>query len=473
MRFYRDVDLFLLRVRLIEDDALALDLLRLQPPSIDDREADDAIALHRRRQVHQHAVLADDAKVEEPAVVAGHDAANGERFGEPEGQCREREGAHPDLERRASLDPHPIRRKGHLDVLTQDVILDELVFAVEAPARGQLLRRGVDGDVPPPPSIEQRDVFRVLRRSGIRQGAESPCPHLGEEIADRWNQRPALAAQIAQVQVEGLPDAVVEEVRGAAEIASRDGHRLECRHRQHIVDLPRPHPDEHRIELGRERILAAEDADLRALGGIRGRERHPAAPEQDDRGRPLGCFGDERGTGWNFELEVRRLNGQVTQLELFRRIESELVQSADGGELLDLGDAARVSIPGSGHELGAPGGDGRLVAVLAEDLEEENFTLGFERCTVTFLDNEARWLRHRERGEHTDPGSLRRDSERQDGVDAPGSRGLLELLDEGRRRIAAARLPGGRHRPEHREDEKGSQDHEAFNIRPGATRRRV
>ena len=113
------------------------------------------------------------------------------------------------------------------------------------------------------------------------------------------------------------------------------------------------------------------------------------------------------------------------------------------------------------------------LAVLAEDLEEEDFTLGFERCTVAFLDNEARRLRHRERGEHTDPGGLGRGAERHDGVDAPGSRCLLELLDEGSRRIAAARLPGGRHRPEHREDEKGPQNHEAFNIRPGATRRRV
>ena len=362
LRFDRDVDLFLLGVRLlIEDDALALDLLRLQPPAVDHREADDAIPLDRRRQVHEHAVLADDAKVEEPAVVAGHDAAHGERFGEPQGQCREREGPHPDLERRGSLDPHPIRRKGHLDVLTQDVVVDELVLAVEAPARSQLLRRGVDGDVPPPPSIEQRDVFRVLRRAGIGQAAEPPRPHFGEEIADRRNQRPAIAAQVAQVEVEGLADVVVEEVRGAAEIAGRDGHRLERRRRQHIVELPRPHPDEHRIELGRERILAAEDADLRALGGIRGRERHAAAAEQDDRGGPLGRFGDEGGTGGDFELEIRRLNGQVAQLELFRRIESELVQSADGGELLDLGDAARVSIPGQRNELGAPGGDGRLV----------------------------------------------------------------------------------------------------------------
>ena len=42
LRFDRDVELFLLRVRLlIEHDALALDLLRLEPPAVDDRAADD------------------------------------------------------------------------------------------------------------------------------------------------------------------------------------------------------------------------------------------------------------------------------------------------------------------------------------------------------------------------------------------------------------------------------------------------
>ena len=80
---------------------------------------------------------------------------------------------------------------------------------------------------------------------------------------------------------------------------------------------------------------------------------------------------------------------------------------------------------------------------------------------------------HRERGEHAEPGGIGSDAERQDGVGAPGGRGLLELLDEDSRRIGAARLPGGRSRPEQREHEKGPQDHEAFNIRPGATRRRA
>ena len=84
------------------------------------------------------------------------------------------------------------------------------------------------------------------------------------------------------------------------------------------------------------------------------------------------------------------------------------------------------------------------LAVLAEDLEQQAFALRLERRTVAFLDNEARRLRRRERGEHAEPGGLGSDAERQDGVGAPGGRCLLELLDEDRRRIAAARLPGGR-----------------------------
>ena len=220
---------------------------------------------------------------------------------------------------------------------------------------------------------------------------------------------------------------------------ARDGHRLECRRRQHIADLARPHPDEHRIELGRERILAAEDANLRALGGIRGRERHPAAAEQDDRGGPLGRFGDEGGTGGDFELEIRRLNGQIAQLELFRRIESELVQSADGGELLDLGDAARVSIPGRGTS------SARQVVMVAW-LPYSPKTSRRRPSPSGSSAARSRSLIMKRVGFGTASAANIRTPEAS-GV-APsamtastlaGSRCLLELLDEGSRRIAAAR----------------------------------
>ena len=58
---------------------------------------------------------------------------------------------------------------------------------------------------------------------------------------------------------------------------------------------------------------------------------------------PSRRLGDERRAGRDLEREIGRLNGEIAQLELLRRIEGELVESADGGQLLDLGDAPRRS----------------------------------------------------------------------------------------------------------------------------------
>src|SRR6185503_2293963 len=133
---------------------------------------------------------------------------------------------------------------------------DELVLAIEPAARTELLPRGVDRDVAPALPIEERDVLGGLRRSRVGEAAEPPGADFGDEIARRGNQRPSLPAQIAQVDVEGLTDVIVEDLRGAAEIAGGHRPRRQRPVMKKIPELRGTNAKERRIEVGGQLRLA-------------------------------------------------------------------------------------------------------------------------------------------------------------------------------------------------------------------------
>ena len=78
---------------------------------------------------------------------------------------------------------------------------------------------------------------------------------------------------------------------------------------------------------------------------------------------------------------------------------------------------------------------------------EERLRPGFERCAVAFLDNDARRLRDRERGEQITPEDSGVAPSASTASTLPVSGCLLELLDDAQppdRRWASARRPKSR-----------------------------
>ena len=71
--------------------------------------------------------------------------------------------------------------------------------------------------------MKERDVLRFAGRAREGQRVEAARAHFGEEVAGLRQQRPVLAAQIAQVEAERLADLVVEDRLRAAERAGVDG----------------------------------------------------------------------------------------------------------------------------------------------------------------------------------------------------------------------------------------------------------
>ena len=202
-----------LRRRLPNLDRLAVERLWRQRPSADDVDPHLGRARQPRRQVDDQAVLADHAQVKKAAEFGRVHAAHHERFGEPEGQRADAVVAHLDLQPDVAVDQSAVRRNLRVDVVRQHVVVGQVVLVVEAAALRQLRRGGVDGNVAAPPAIEHGDVFRVATRARIRQRAEPLRADLRDQVAGRRQERPAIAAEVAEIDLQRTADVVVEERR--------------------------------------------------------------------------------------------------------------------------------------------------------------------------------------------------------------------------------------------------------------------
>ena len=179
--------------------------------------------------------------------------------------------AHSQLHPRDAGEHRPLGRDVRLDVVREHVVIDQVVLAVESPALGELLLRRVHRDVLAALAIEERDVLGLAARSRVGERAELLRAHLGDEVADRRRERPAVAAQVAEVELQRAADVLVEDRRGAPQVLRRHSRRLSAAV-EHERELRRGDADERRIEVLRERVAAAEDAHLCLLGGVVRRE---------------------------------------------------------------------------------------------------------------------------------------------------------------------------------------------------------
>src|SRR5207249_7778263 len=97
-----------------------------------------------------------------------------------------------------------------------------LVFRVEAAAAREALLRRVDGDVAMMLAIEQGDVFGLAARSRVSERVVAARVDLREEVSRRGQQRPCVAAQIAEIEHERLRRLGAENFLRAAQLARVD-----------------------------------------------------------------------------------------------------------------------------------------------------------------------------------------------------------------------------------------------------------
>ena len=300
---------------------LAVGRLRLEPPGVGDGQVQLAVAPQRLRQVHHQGVLVLDPDAEQPAELIALDRLDDERVGEPERQRAEHERPHLETDLRAPLDPLALRRRAQVDVVVEDVVVGEVVFVEERAALRQLELRRVDRDVVMAPAVEQRDVFRLGARPRVGQRVEAAGVHLGEEVAAARQQRPRLAAEIAEVDDERFRRLLLEDLLRALQGTGVHRHRLQRRRREERLEVAGVDAQVGGVEARLQRVAAAEDSDLSFFRRRRRMEVDRALAEQDEGGDAAFDLGDEHRSFGQRQLEILGRDLEIARRELLRGVE--------------------------------------------------------------------------------------------------------------------------------------------------------
>ena len=149
-----------------------------------------------------------------------------------------------------------------VDVVVEHVVIDAVVLVEEAAAAQHLLFGRIGRDVPLPPALEHRHVLGLAARSRVGEIVEAPRLDLGDEIARLRQQRPGVAAQIAQVEIERLRHSLVEHGQAAAIGAAVEGDGLEHVHDRALIEFKRIEPHERGGERRVERFDAGKELQL-------------------------------------------------------------------------------------------------------------------------------------------------------------------------------------------------------------------
>ena len=279
--------------------------------------------------------------------------------------------AHP----RAAFHPLAIGIERRVDVVVEHVVVDEIVFIEEAAAALQLLLRGVRGDVALALAREHRDVFRLAARSRIGQVVEPARAHFRDEVARLRQQRPHFAAQVAQVEVERLRRALLEHLDAAAMQARVEGHRLEHRALESLLELERTDAHERRGERRFERLGAREQLQLAAFLFRRRLEHHRSVAEQHHRGHAFRRLRDEHVAGRQPQLEIHRLQHEIARRELFFRVQRQAMQSFDRSKAILRRDAPGLAadvVAAGAADVETPRRNAAARTGLDEDFDDES-----------------------------------------------------------------------------------------------------
>ena len=200
-------------------ERLAVRRLRLEPAGVGDRQRQLAVARQRRRQVDDQRVLVLDADAEQPAVLVADDRLHDQRSASRNVSVPSTAERHLQVHARAAVDPLPLRRRRDVDVVVEDVVVDEVVFVVERPALRQLRLRRVERDVVVALAVEQRDVLGLGRPTARRSACRSAASASRRESRPGRQQRPRIAAEIAEIDDERLRRLLAEDLLRALQLA--------------------------------------------------------------------------------------------------------------------------------------------------------------------------------------------------------------------------------------------------------------
>jgi hypothetical protein len=103
---------------------------------------------------------------------------------------------------RAAFHPLPVGVERGIDLVVEHVVIDEIVLVEETTPALKLLFGRIRGDIPLPRALEHGDVLGLAARSRVGEAVESSRVHFGYEVARLRQQRPRLAAQVAEVEHE-------------------------------------------------------------------------------------------------------------------------------------------------------------------------------------------------------------------------------------------------------------------------------
>ena len=209
---------------------------------------------------------------------------------------------------------------------------------------------------------------------------------------DDGYERPAIAAQIREIDLERAGEIFIEDFGGAAQIGWDDRTSDEGFGAEPGLEVRRSNAQERGVELRDEIVGAGEEPDLRAFGRIGRRKPHASTSEQDDRGRTVRDLRDERGAGGHLDGHVGSGDGEIADVELTRGSERQAEEAGDVRDRLHAFDApvVRIGLGGWRPDVDAPRGQLRLDAALDKHLDEQLTPVTFEREPVAFLDHDPR-----------------------------------------------------------------------------------
>ena len=201
--------------------------------------------------------------------------------------------------------------------------------------------------------------------------AEPARPHFGDQVARRRDERPAVAAQVGEIDLERAADVLIEDVGGPPQIVWDD------RHAATSASAAEPGREVRRVERGgtRRRTPSRRSSApvkiricVRSAGSGGANRMRPRA-EQDDRGRAVRDLRDERRAGGHLDRQVRCRRRRGCGRRTARGVQRQPEEARDVRDRLQALDApvVRIGLGGRRPDVDAPGGQLRLDAALDED----------------------------------------------------------------------------------------------------------
>ena len=242
----------------MDGDRFPLGRSRRQPAAVHELEIEQLVGPERLGQIDDDVVLSADAQRHQIAVARAGDRAHGQRLRKLQHQRGNRIAARRQEQCRLSVDPFPPRIEARVDVVVDDVEVGLVVLVEEGPARGQFLLRGINRDGPVARTIEETDVFGIVRRPHV--GEMRPVGvHLGDEVTELRNHRPSVAAEVRELDAERSRQVLLEHGFGATEIARVHVADVERGDVEPAIEFGRVRAQVHPVEAARVRVAAAVD----------------------------------------------------------------------------------------------------------------------------------------------------------------------------------------------------------------------